>query len=439
MPARIPLSDLPTIVIVGAGFAGLRLARKLSNKPYQVVVIDKRNFHQFQPLMYQVATAGIAPSAIAFPIRKLFHHAANVHFRMAELKRVDLASSTIETTIGPIPYNHLVIAVGADTNYFGNEAIAQNAFPMKSIEESLQLRNRILQCMERALVTENDAERRALMNIVIVGGGPTGVELAGALAEMKSYVLPDDYPELDFSHMQITLVEAGPNLLGTMSAGASKTSANFLNKMGVTLMTDSQVTHYDGTRVDIEGHDSKSTKTLIWAAGIKGNPVPGLPDSVINRNGRISVNEYNGVDTTTNVYAIGDIAQMTTNDLPRGHPQVAQVAIQQATNLAHNFIAKSRGKAQRPFAYRDLGSMATVGRSKAVADLPFWHLGGFFAWLIWLFVHLMSILGVKNKFFTFIDWMWYYLTFDQSLRLVITHQRPAADNDLAPDGVERVS
>jgi NADH:ubiquinone reductase (H+-translocating) len=424
MSARIPESKLPRIVIIGAGFGGLKLARILANKPYQIVLVDKHNFHQFQPLFYQVATAGLAPSAIAFPIRKLFHQTPNVHFRMVSVLSVNTMMKSIETDIGTITFDKLVIATGADTNYFGNTSIQKHAFPMKSIEESLQLRNRILQCMEAALVTDDDSMRKALMNIVIVGGGPTGVEVAGALAEMKDYILPKDYPELDFNSMQINLLEAGPKILGAMSEEASKASEAFLSKMGVTVLTSTAVKSYDGHQVEVEGKPAINSETLIWAAGIKGNMLNGIDPNLIVRGGRISTDEFNEVKGIKDVFAIGDIASMECKKYPKGHPQVAQVAMQQANTLGKNLLRDLNSKTRKPFVYGDYGSMATIGRSKAVADLPGFHFNGFFAWLFWLFVHLMNILGVKNKFFIFVDWMWYYLSFDQSLRLVIKQKSP---------------
>lgn len=419
MSARIPDSEHPRIVIIGAGFAGLRLARKLAGKPFQVVLLDRHNFHQFQPLFYQVATAGLAPSAIAFPVRKVFHRAANVLFRVAQVEKVDLEGKTVQTSIGAIPYDKLVLAIGADTNYFGNPSIERNAFPMKSIGESLHLRNRVLQCLETALITEDEKEREANMNIVIVGGGPTGVELAGALAEMKSYVLPKDYPELDFSQMHIYLLEASDRLLSAMSEKSSRAAEKFLSKMGVLVQCSARVLSYDGHQVEVQDRETLISKTMIWAAGVRGNSMPGVPETTIHRSGRLITNGINAVKGLDEVYAIGDLAYMETKDFERGHPQVAQVAIQQADRLAQNLLARSKNKPTKDFEYKDYGSMATIGRSKAVVDLPFYHFKGFFAWLFWLFVHLMNILGVKNKFFIFVDWLWYYISFDQSLRLVI--------------------
>jgi len=430
MSAHLPNSQYPRIVIIGAGFAGLRLAKKLANKPFQIVLIDRNNFHQFQPLFYQVATAGLAPSAISFPIRKVFHSANNVIFRLASVEYIDTDSKTLQTSVGEIAFDKLVIAVGADTNYFNNSHIEQHALPMKSVQESLQMRNRILECMEAALISESEEEREAYMTIVVVGGGPTGTEVSGALSEMKRYVLPKDYPELDFSKMTIHLLEASGRLLNGMSSKSSEAAEGFLSDMGVKVNSSAMVESFDGKTVTMKDGKQLKTHTLIWAAGIKGNPVKGIQPDNILPNGRVKTNLFNEVIGHPDIYAIGDIAFIEDPKLERGHPQVAQVAIQQADNLANNLTRLEKSQSTRPFRYKDLGSMATIGRNKAVVDLPFWHFQGFFAWAVWLFVHLMSILGVKNRLFIFLEWMWNYFTFDQSLRLVIK-QKP--DKNRAPE------
>lgn len=303
MSANLASDQDPHIVILGAGFAGLRLARKLAKKPFRVTLIDRNNFHQFQPLFYQVATAGLAPSAIAFPIRKVFHKLPNVKFRIAEIERIDLENKEVHTDIASISYDHLVIALGADTNYFSNKQIEEHAFPMKSIQESLQLRNRILECMEKALIQSDPAVRRAYMNVVVVGGGPTGTEVSGAISEMRDYVLPMDYPELDLSDMHIHLVEAGPKLLGPMSTSASSMSLRFLESMGIEVHLNTLVESYDGEHVTFKGGQTIQTKTLIWAAGVRGNILPGIPEDLIKANGRIAVDRYNRVPSmTTSMY-----------------------------------------------------------------------------------------------------------------------------------------
>jgi len=382
-------------------------------------LIDRNNFHQFQPLFYQVATAGLAPSAISFPIRKVFHGFSNVLFRMANVDLINADNKTLHTSIGEIQFDELVIAVGADTNYFNNKEIEEHALPMKSVQESLQMRNKILECMEAALISEDQDDRDAYMNIVAVGGGPKGTEVSGALSEMKRYVLPKDYPELDFSKMSIHLLEASGKLLNGMSDKSSMAAERFLKEMGVKVNASAQVESFDGHTVKMKDGGQLKTHTLIWAAGIKGNPVNGINPENILPNGRVKTNVFNEVKGHKNIFAIGDIALVEDTSVPRGHPQLAQVAIQQADNLAYNLIHAK----QSSFKYKNLGSMATIGRNKAVVDLPFWHFQGFFAWAVWLFVHLMSILGVKNKLFIFLEWMWNYFTFDQSLRLVIK-QKP---------------
>ena len=382
-------------------------------------MIDRNNFHQFQPLFYQVATAGLAPSAISFPIRKVFHGSSTVLFRMANVDLINADNKTLHTSIGEIQFDELVIAVGADTNYFNNKEIEEHALPMKSVQESLQMRNKILECMEAALISEDQDDRDAYMNIVAVGGGQKGTEVSGALSEMKRYVLPKDYPELDFSKMSIHLLEASGKLLNGMSDKSSMAAERFLKEMGVKVNASAQVESFDGHTVKMKDGGQLKTHTLIWAAGIKGNPVNGINPENILPNGRVKTNVFNEVKGHKNIFAIGDIALVEDTSVPRGHPQLAQVAIQQADNLAYNLIHAK----QSSFKYKNLGSMATIGRNKAVVDLPFWHFQGFFAWAVWLFVHLMSILGVKNKLFIFLEWMWNYFTFDQSLRLVIK-QKP---------------
>jgi NADH dehydrogenase len=419
MKANIIETTKKRVVIIGGGFAGLRIAKDLADSNYQVVLIDKNNFHQFQPLFYQVATAGLEPSTISFPFRKIFHHKKNVHIRFAEVNKINTDTKQLETTIGVVDYHYLVIAIGADTNFFGNQKIMQHALPMKSVGEALTLRNTILQNYEQALSETDRDKRKQLMNIVVVGGGPTGVEVSGTLAEMKKCILPKDYPELDFKMMQVYLLEGSPNVLNGMSANASEKAKKYLTELGVNVFVDSRVKDYDGEHVFLEGGKAIATKTLVWAAGIAGNKIEGLDPNVIARAGRIKVDRKNLVEGYTDIFAIGDIAYMTEPAFPNGHPQVAQVAIQQAKNLAKNFINLDKGKRLSEFTYKDLGSMATVGRNKAVADFPKWKFAGFFAWLIWMFIHLMSIVGGKNRLFAFINWAWSYITFDQSLRLII--------------------
>ncbi len=416
---NIPDATQPRVVVVGGGFAGLNLADKLSKMDYQVVLIDKNNFHQFQPLFYQVAMAGLEPSSILFPLRKLFQKRKNVFIRVTTVTKVDTQQKRIHTLLGELSYDYLVLAIGADTNFFGNEQIARKAFSMKSVGEALTLRNKILYDYERAITTMDYKERQGLIDIVIVGGGPTGVEVAGALAEMKKYILPKDYKELNTEEIDIYLIQGGDCLLKGMSAEAAQKAESFLKELGVIIKLNSRVEDFDGKFVHIKGGEKIQANKVIWAAGIKGNTVAGLPEETIVWGGRIKVDRENRVAGVQDVFAIGDIAYMEEPDFPKGHPQVAQVAIQQGKNLAYNFKMKSKGKPFKPFTYKDLGSMATIGRNRAVVDLPKFKFQGFFAWIVWLFVHLFSLIGMKNRIFVFINWVWNYFTYDQSLRLII--------------------
>lgn len=406
------------LVIVGAGFAGLRLARALRNKDFEIWLIDKNNYHQFQPLFYQVATSGLEASSISFPLRKVFQKHNNVHIRCTEVTSVDTAAKKIITHIGAIDYDYLVIATGATTNFFGNAEIEENAFPMKSVGQALYLRNRILQNFEDALIADAQL-KQALLNIVVVGGGATGVEVSGALAEMKKSILPKDYPEIDFKTMNIYLVEAGPKTLASMSPQSSKKSEQYLKELGVKVQTSVHVTAYNGTEVSLSTGEKINAKTLIWAAGIKGNLLNGLPETLVVRGSRISVNRYNQVQGFDDIFALGDIAHMITEKYPNGHPQVATAANEQADLLVKNLLRLQKNKPMEQFEYKDKGSMATVGRHLAVVDLPFIKFQGFLAWFAWMFLHLMLILGIKNKLLIFINWLWKYFTFDQSLRLII--------------------
>jgi NADH dehydrogenase len=410
------------VLIVGAGFAGLRLARKLNNKPgFEVLLIDKVNYHQFQPLFYQVATAALDASNISFPLRKAFHNSKNVRIRVEKVKQILPEQNKIVTESEEIGYDILVLAMGADTNFFGNQNLATNAFPMKSTVEALQIRHRLVQNFEDALLVKDPLEYQKLMNIVIAGGGPTGVEVAGALADMKRYVLPKDYPEHDFSKMNIYLLEGGPRTLGPMSEKSSDDSCRYLDKMGVTVMTSSLVKDYDGEQVLLADGKTIPAKMVIWAAGIKGNVPEGIDKSLVVRGNRIKVDRYCKVEGMNNVYALGDLAYMETPKYPKGHPQVASVAIAQADVLAKNLrLMESKSNRIYEFEYHDKGSMATVGRNLAVVDIPKpkLHFNGFFAWFIWMSLHLFLILGVKNKLMIFINWMYNYFTYDQNLRLI---------------------
>ncbi len=412
------------VVIAGAGFGGLKLARLLNNKPgFEVILIDRFNYHQFQPLFYQVATAGLDASNISFPLRKVFQKSKNVRIRLAELKEVRAVENKIVTSEEEISYDVLVLATGADTNFFGNTELAAHAFPMKSTVEALQIRHRLLQLFERAHLEHDETALQRMMNIVVVGGGPTGVEVSGALAEMKQYVLPKDYPELDFSRMNIFLLEGADKTLAAMSEKSSLRSVTYLEKLGVKLMTRTLVTHYDGQDVALNNGEKIPAATVIWAAGIKGNIPTGIDKSLITKGNRIMTDRYCRVQGFTNIYALGDLAYMETPAYPNGHPQVAPAAMQQAGMLANNLrLIEKKSSPDRliQFEYRDKGSMATVGRNLAVVDIPKPKLsfGGFFAWMIWMGLHLMLILGVKNRFFVFMNWLYNYITYDQNLRLI---------------------
>ncbi|MBL7745654.1 MAG: NAD(P)/FAD-dependent oxidoreductase [Chitinophagaceae bacterium] len=410
------------VVIVGAGFGGLRLARKLNNKPgFEVVLVDRFNYHQFQPLFYQVATAGLDASNISFPLRKVFQKSKNVRIRLAELKQIVPAANKIITDAEEIHYDALVLATGADTNFFGNEKLAANAFPMKSTVEALQLRYRILHNLEESLTIKDEGELQRRMNIVVVGGGPTGVEVSGALAEMKKYILPKEYPELDFSKMNIYLLEGTGKTLAAMSEQSSAHSKKYLERLGVKVMTNTLVKDYDGKIVSLQDGSTIATNTVIWAAGIKGNVPEGVDKSLVVRGNRIKTDRQCRIEGHSNIYAIGDLAYMETPKHPNGHPQVAPVAMQQADTVAENLKRIERKSTEfYEFEYNDKGSMATVGRNLAVVDVPKprLHFGGFFAWMIWMGLHLMLILGVKNRFFVFVNWLYNYVTYDQNLRLI---------------------
>ncbi len=417
-------ADHMKVVIIGAGFGGLRLARKLNNKAgFDVLLIDRFNYHQFQPLFYQVATAGLDASNISFPLRKVFQKSKNVRIRLAELTQVIPGENKIITDSEEISYDVLVLATGADTNFFGNAQLEQHAFPMKSTVEALQLRYRLLNLFEKAHSIQDPVELQRLMNIVVVGGGPTGVEVSGALAEMKKYVLPKDFPELDFSAMNIFLLEGAGKTLAAMSEKSSQQSRKYLEKLGVIVKTDTLVKDYDGREVLLQDATKIPTATVIWAAGIKGNVPSGIDKSIIVRGNRIKTDRHCRVEGFSNVYAIGDLAYMETPKYPAGHPQVAPVAMQQADLLAGNLKIlerKADPSNQFEFEYFDKGSMATVGRNLAVVDIPKpkLHFGGFMAWMIWMGLHLMLILGVKNRFFVFFNWLYNYITYDQNLRLI---------------------
>ncbi|MBF1543738.1 MAG: NAD(P)/FAD-dependent oxidoreductase [Prevotella salivae] len=424
MRANIKRNEQRRVVVVGGGLGGLKLVSSLRDTDFQVVLVDKNNYNQFPPLIYQVASAGLEPSNISFPFRRLFQGWKNFFFRMAEVQHIDTEEKAIKTSIGTIHYDDLVLAAGATTNFFGNKNIEASALPMKSVSESMRLRNTILQNLERAETEDNEARKQALMNIAIVGGGPSGVEIAGVLAEMKQTILPRDYPDLDTSCMHIYLINATPRLLGAMSERSSREAEKALKELGVEVMTNCMVTDYVDKELVLKDGQRISAETVIWVSGIKANNIDGIPTESIGHAGRILVDRFNRVKGLKDVYAIGDQCIVEGDEAyPYGHPQLAQVAIQQAKTLAKNLIRQEKGETEQPFSYHNLGTMATIGRKKAVVEIGKLKFGGFFAWLLWLIVHLRSILGVKNKTIVFLNWMWSYMNYKQSLRLILKAKR----------------
>jgi NADH dehydrogenase len=416
------LMERKRVVILGAGFAGLQLARRISRHGFDITLIDQYNFHQFQPLFYQVATGRLEPSSISFPLRKIFQRQEHVHVRIARVEHVDLNQKLVITHDCTFGYDYLVIATGCTTNFFGNKNIEQHAFTMKSTTESIALRNRILLNFEAALSC-SDEDFPSLMNIVVAGGGPTGVELAGALIELKKNVLPKDYPDMDFSRLNIYLVEGQASTLANMSEVSQRKSREYLEKMGVQVLLNTLVEDYDGRTVRFRDGREIPTRTLIWTAGVMGNLPPGIPETMVVRGNRIRVDEYSRVDGYEDVFALGDIAYMEAPDWPKGHPQLANVAINQAKHLAANMRRMQTGATLKPFRYKNPGTMATIGKRKAVVDLPGVRFQGLFAWLVWMFLHLMLILSVKNKLIIFINWAISYFTNDTTLRLILLPTR----------------
>jgi NADH dehydrogenase len=414
----IPDSPYKRIVIAGGGFGGMELAKALRNKNFQVVLIDRNNYHTFQPLLYQVATGGLEPDSIAFPLRKVFHNAKNVIFRMAEITACDFNARRISTSIGDINYDELIIATGSTNNFFNNVEVQKNAMTLKSVSEALNIRSLLLQNMEDALVASGEA-RAALLNIVIVGAGPTGVEIAGAIAELKRHVIPNDYPELKKEKINIYLIESDKKVLGTMSEQASVKAYEFLEKLGVETHLQTRLESYDGETAVLSDGNKIATKLLIWSAGVKGRLPGEMPESIVKPGSRIAVDKYCRVTGYDNVYALGDVAALYTEKYPKGYPMIAPVAMQQAKLIAGNFIRSAEGKELKEFNYFDKGSMATVGRNKAVVDLPFIRFQGVFAWFAWMAVHLMSLVGFRNKVIAFINWVWNYFSYDRAVRLII--------------------
>ena len=428
MSINIQRNQKKRVVIVGGGLGGLRLAEDLYGSGMQVVLIDKNNFHQFPPLIYQIASAGIDPSSISFPFRQIFRKRKDFYFRMAEARMVDTEKKILQTSIGKIDYDYLVLAAGATTNFFGNKNIEEWAIPMKTVPEAMGLRNALLSNFERALTCATEEERQELLNVVIVGGGATGVEIAGALSEMKRYVIPYDYPDMDSSLMHIYLIEAGDRLLAGLSQESSQKAYDFLKSMGVDIQFGKMVTDYRDHKVIMKDGTEIPTRTFLWVSGIRANAMPGIDESHLGRGFRFKVDEYNRIRGVEDVFVIGDQCLQTSDAAyPNGHPQVAQVAIQQAKNLAKNLKRIDKGadsSALTAFHYKNLGSMATIGRNKAVVEIGKFRSQGFFAWVLWLVVHLRSILGVKNKVMVLLNWLWKYVSYNDSIRMITYATKP---------------
>jgi NADH:ubiquinone reductase (H+-translocating) len=435
---RIPDIGKPRIVIIGGGFGGLELVKALRHLDVQVVLLDKHNHHTFQPLLYQVATSGLETNSIVYPFRKRFGKQHDFYFRLGEVTHISPEENLIETSIGSLSYDYLVIATGTVTNYYGNQEIEEKAFSLKNIQDAISLRNRIIKNFEEALLTDNDEVRNSLMDFVIVGGGPTGVEIAGALAELRNHIFPRDYKELNFREMDIYIIEGGERLLGSMSEIAGKKAQEFLENMGVRIRLNTRVKSYNGYRVEFADGNHLISKTLIWAAGVTCKPIPGIRKESIVRGNRLLTDEFNLVSGYENIYAIGDVAAMITEANPNGYPQLAQPAMQQASQLAKNFKNKFKNKPLKPFKYFDKGSMATIGRNKAVVDMGKFQMQGFLAWFIWMFIHLLYLVGFRNRFMVLISWAWSYFTYDRSNRLIIGRlgnedKNPIKAQDVSPD------
>lgn len=417
---NIPRTSFPRVVIIGGGFAGVALAKKLAKQEMQVVLLDKNNYHTFQPLLYQVSTGGLEPDSIAYPIRKILKDFPNFYFRLAHVEKIDSEKNLVFTDIGKLKFDYLVVACGSKTNYFGNSEIEKYSMAMKTIPQSLNLRSLILENFEEALLTSDLHERNALMNFVIVGGGPTGVELAGALAEIKKGILPKDYPDLDTRLAQIHIVQSSDCILKGMSAKASQKAEDFLEKLGVNIWKNVRVTNYDGKTVTTNTDLTFETATLVWAAGVKGATIAGLDaQTFITNSNRLLVNEFNQVKGFKHIFAAGDIACLISDEFPNGLPMMAQPAIQQGQQLGDNLVRLIENKPMQPFVYKDKGAMATIGRNKAVVDLERFQFQGVFAWYVWMFIHLFFLIGFRNRMVVFINWFYNYVRFDREARLII--------------------
>ncbi len=423
---NIPETRLPRIVVIGGGFAGISLIRQLRKANVQIVLFDKHNYHTFQPLLYQVSTAGLEPDSIAYPLRKIFRKNKNFHFRLAEVNYINTEEKKIETSIGSLSFDYLVIATGTRTNFFGNAAIEANSMPMKTVPQALNIRSLVLQNIEAADIADEADEQKQLLNFVIAGAGPTGVELAGALAEFRKGILENDYPNLEEEDMCVHLIEGGDRVLGPMSRQSSKRALHSLQKLGVKVHLNTLVTDYDGETVRTSDQKEFKAATFIWTAGVTGSPVKGIEGKgLLEKINRYKVDHFNRIEGHENIFALGDIALMETLVYPKGHPQVAQPAIQQGKRLGKNLKRMFLGKEMLPFKYFDKGTMATIGRNKAVVDLKRWRFGGAFAWFLWMFVHLWFLVGFRNRVVTFFNWTYNYINYDRAARLII---RPFKNN-----------
>jgi len=416
---NIPTIDLPRIVVIGAGFAGLQVAKTIDTSKYQLVLLDKNNYHTFQPLLYQVSSAGLEPDSIAYPIRKVLRKKINTFYRLATVAHIDQEKSIIQTDLGDLSFDKLVIATGAANNFFNNDSIEANALPMKSLLDALNLRSKILGNFEKALNTKNTEEREALMNFVIVGAGPTGVELAGALAELKNKILPKDFPDLDFDLMKIHLIEAAPRVLAPMSERSSSKALKALEKLNINVQTETFVTNYIDGLVTTNGDANFKADTLIWAAGVKGQFPEGICSETITKGNRLLTDGYCKLKGNENIYVLGDAGFIETERYPSGLPMMASVAMQQGMYLGKTLNRLARHKSVKPFIYNNKGTMATIGRNKAVVEVKSLKFQGFFAWLVWMFVHLMLLVGFRNRVVVFVNWMWNYFRYNNGLRLII--------------------